>query len=496
MKILNDRYGQVNRPSGCISKLNDNFWKKYTSKDVYEWNQYNINHNYTWNKYNPTVSGSMTSIYTPPVIVGGTTTSYSYVGEPLFINNKATSLAIIEGSSGDTESYFAIINSDNGYNWTMLSSGQRYSSNTKYFGIVAFNNKYYIPAVSLESSDGITWSTMTTWAALNFPDNCTGIISHNNELTAIIQASFLNNESTTKIKTSTDGNNWTIIQEFADNYIYDLLYLNDTYILVGYLLNGDDRNEWKILTRASNTSTFIEKLHGYNGILYDLCYSAKTDCFYAVGSHYQSSTVTKYTVEKFTSTFSSYDTILSDASGSYSSIGAIACSNEIIFGHGCRNGFINAVSIYNNSGDFIQSTSEIGRGQGFLGKIYYIDQYHLFILPDCHSVLSVSLYHNSTVLATISDSNISAYPIDNQGYNDRYWYTYTGDNTTKGSLLGIITSNSSSSYPNDGISGDYWYTYNRTYKSPDAYLDTVGSINSSTYPTNGVASDGYYYIKQ
>ena len=68
--------------------------------------------------------------------------------------------------------------------------------------------------------------------------------------------------------------------------------------------------------------------------------------------------------------------------------------------------------------------------------------------------------------------------------------------TSKGTLIGTTTSNSSTNYPTDGISGNYWYTYSRAYKSPDVYLNTVSSTNASTYPDNGVGSDGYYYIKQ
>ena len=44
MNLLNDTYGNNKENSRKITKINDNFWKRYSTKDVYEWNQYNINY--------------------------------------------------------------------------------------------------------------------------------------------------------------------------------------------------------------------------------------------------------------------------------------------------------------------------------------------------------------------------------------------------------------------------------------------------------------------
>ena len=53
------------------------------------------------------------------------------------------------------------------------------------------------------------------------------------------------------------------------------------------------------------------------------------------------------------------------------------------------------------------------------------------------------------------DDNSTAYP--SNGISGDYWYTSTGSEQIKGSLVDIITSDDPNTYPDNGISGNYWY---------------------------------------
>ena len=70
----------------------------------------------------------------------------------------------------------------------------------------------------------------------------------------------------------------------------------------------------------------------------------------------------------------------------------------------------------------------------------------------------------------------------------------TTDSNTRGSLIGGVTSTSSSAYPSNGISGSYWYVSNGSEQTKGTLSGTVESDNPTAYPDNGI-SGNYWYVK-
>lgn len=70
----------------------------------------------------------------------------------------------------------------------------------------------------------------------------------------------------------------------------------------------------------------------------------------------------------------------------------------------------------------------------------------------------------------------------------------TTDSNTRGSLIGGVTSTSSSAYPSNGISGSYWYVSNGSEQTKGSLNGTVESDNPNAYPADGI-SGNYWYTK-
>ena len=82
----------------------------------------------------------------------------------------------------------------------------------------------------------------------------------------------------------------------------------------------------------------------------------------------------------------------------------------------------------------------------------------------------------------------------------RFTYNLYDIKFRQGSLVGEISSTTSSAYPNNGVAGNYWYVYTKeettpSYYSQGSYIDQVESTESNTYPTNGYQG-GYWYVAQ
>ena len=72
-----------------------------------------------------------------------------------------------------------------------------------------------------------------------------------------------------------------------------------------------------------------------------------------------------------------------------------------------------------------------------------------------------------------------------------------GRTVSKGSLIGSVSSDTSSTYPENGISGGFYYEKDRTDTSysKGSFIETVESTDPTAYPTDGHLN-GYWYIKQ
>lgn len=98
-----------------------------------------------------------------------------------------------------------------------------------------------------------------------------------------------------------------------------------------------------------------------------------------------------------------------------------------------------------------------------------------------------------------------------QKYTHVYFYGYHKEAGTisvqvyqigskTGSVLSIVTSSTSNTYPSSGYKDGYWYEKRTdtiiTYTKGSTFYGEVISESSSTYPSNGRYSDGYWYVKQ
>lgn len=102
-----------------------------------------------------------------------------------------------------------------------------------------------------------------------------------------------------------------------------------------------------------------------------------------------------------------------------------------------------------------------------------------------------------SLVGTVTSTSSTAYP--NGGSQDGYYYDGRTSSVeySKGSTsYGQVTSTSSSAYPSNGYSGSYWYISagsDTSYSKGSTKYSDVSSTNSSAYPDNG-KSGSYWYV--
>lgn len=103
----------------------------------------------------------------------------------------------------------------------------------------------------------------------------------------------------------------------------------------------------------------------------------------------------------------------------------------------------------------------------------------------------------TTLIGTVTSTSSSTYP--NGDISGSYYYDgrTTSTEYNKGTTsYGQVTSNSSSTYPSNGKSGSYWYVSagsDTSYSKGSTKYSDVSSTNSSAYPDNG-KSGSYWYV--
>jgi photosystem II stability/assembly factor-like uncharacterized protein len=331
MSLINDRYGSINENNthGNISLINSNFWKRYSTKDVYEWNQYNIKHgidDWSVNIYSfgslfgiaygyisrfVIVSYSGNTYYADDsdTLVWSKNTNTSVAEELLkirYLNNKFIALGvsnstIVVSSSGTawdkTSNQIQISDiayGNNrfvavGYNgnicassdadsWTSRSSGT--SNNLS--GITYGNNLFVIVGANgtiLTSPDGITWTSRTSSTSNNLSN-----ITYANNLFVIVGYYGT-------IITSPDGITWTNRNSGTAIWLSGIAYGNNLFVAVG--------NSGTILT-SSDGITWTIRTSGTSNSLYDITYG--NNKFVAVGDKGSILTSNPNTVSKDSST--------------------------------------------------------------------------------------------------------------------------------------------------------------------------------------------------
>ena len=153
--------------------------------------------------------------------------------------------------------------------------------------------------------------------------------------------------------------------------------------------------------------------------------------------------------------------------------------------------FINGPYAYNTSTILVYNC-KLGLSNYFSTHTGEMNNWGGYYLPGATVYADGNGHHYTTVFPPCDHIYLQEYR--NNAYCD-YKLTLAPKSS---SVIGTLTSTSSSAYVKNDISNGYYYEYlgSSIQESAGTFIADISSKSSNTYPTNGKHTDGYWYIMQ